>query len=175
MKGPLPGEPGESQGNSTIIEDMAWNLLMQPTTANHGLRDSLHSIGCSYNVQDMRPNPMHRVWHDPEADEEGNGVPAIVDDSSDDELWQAVDGAADGSADPGVGTDDLMPAIVGDTSDDELWHHEGDTATLIADQHFDTDDELGYDDWYDARRGICRGKLRASWAPRDRLTPLTGP
>ena len=113
----MPRGLDESYGNNTTIEDMAWNVLMQPPMANDGLRDSLHSIGCSYNVEDMRPNLMHRVWYDHDAEEDGNCVPAIVDDSSDDELWQAEDGTGDGTVDPGVDIDELMPAIVGDTSD----------------------------------------------------------
>ena len=108
---------------------MAWNVLMQPPLADHGLRDSLNGMGCSYNVQDMRPNPLHQVWHGPQVDDDGDVIPAIVGDSSDDELWQAVDRTANEPADPVVDT-----------------------------VQFDTDDELGYDDWYDAPRGTCRGE-----------------
>ena len=69
-----------------------------------------------------------------------------------------MDRTADEPAGPEVGTDDLMPAIVGETSDEEMWHHVEDAATFNADHHFDTDDELGYDDWYGAPRGTCRGE-----------------
>jgi len=83
---PSPGDLDEPQINSTTIEDMAWHVLMQPPIADTGLRDCLHRMGCSYNLHDMRPNPMHQVWHDPGGDDEGKCMLAAVHGSSDDNL-----------------------------------------------------------------------------------------
>ena len=107
----------------STIEDMAWNVLMQPPAVDEGLRDQLGSIGCPHDGCDMNPNSGHQVWADPDASDDG----------------------------------DMVPAIVGDSSDDELWHDGEAATTFAAEPGFDTDEELGYDDWYDARRGSCRG------------------
>ena len=97
------------------IEEMAWDVLMRPPAANVELRNSLDEMGCPYEVCDMRPNPMHKVWNDPDAEEEGDGMPALAGEASDDELWQAQDEAADEIGDPDFDTDEELGFVDGKT------------------------------------------------------------
>ena len=92
----------------STIEDMAWNVLMQPPAVDEGLRDQLGSIGCPYDCRDMNPNRSHQVWADPDASDDGDNVTAIVGDSSDDELWHDGEVAATVAAEPDFDTDEEL-------------------------------------------------------------------
>ena len=90
------------------IEEMAWKVLMQPPAADTELRDYLGGIGCPIVDCDTRPNLKHKVWHTPGAEEEDEVRPALAGESSDEELWQALDVADDEVVDPGHDTDEEL-------------------------------------------------------------------
>ena len=90
------------------LEEIAWNVLMQPPAVNVELRNYLSEIGCPYEVCDVKPNLKHKVWGSPDAEEEEERVPALVGDSDDEELWLVPDNAVDEGADPDHDTDEEL-------------------------------------------------------------------
>ena len=42
------------------LEEMAWNVLMQPPVADETLRSDLNDMGCPYGVMAMSPTTVSR-------------------------------------------------------------------------------------------------------------------
>ena len=52
--------------NQPFLEEMAWNILMQPPTANLDLMSDRGDMGCPYGMSNMTPNLSRQVWADPD-------------------------------------------------------------------------------------------------------------
>ena len=69
------------------VVELAWTALMQPPAGDPSLVENLSRIGCPRNEVDMVPDRRQRVWEDPDASDDEEGMPPLVEkDSSDEEL-----------------------------------------------------------------------------------------
>ena len=69
------------------VVELAWTALMQPPAVDPSLVENLSRIGCPRNEVDMVPDRRQRVWEDPDASDDEEGMPPLVEkDSSDEEL-----------------------------------------------------------------------------------------
>ena len=64
---------------------------MQPPVADESLRNDLNDMGCTYGVMDVTPDVRQQVSNDPDASDDDEVIPALAEDSSDDELGMDIE------------------------------------------------------------------------------------
>ena len=159
---PLMPDHGPFPDDHEDLGEMAWNMLMHPPASGKGVpRTSTN----------MTPDHGQQVWSDPDAKAMEELQQTELTAMRAEDLQTNV--VREDGADPDDSDDDASPPLAGDSSDDELPEETGGVEHVDeSEPYVDTDEELGYDDWYDARRGWCRGKVEGVLGSEPPFDPV---